>query len=85
MTSLRFVVTRSRGKKKQKEETKEQEHVIAAENISFKSFITKDVRNYIESSPSSLTVTVNSAADLSSRNVPQREEYYVMSLVSLPD
>ena len=38
-----------------------------------------------ESSPASLTVTVDGAADLPGRNLPQREEFHVKPLSSLPD
>ena len=45
MSSLGVMVERGRRKKYQ-EETEKQQHVIVTENNLFKSFTTKDVRNY---------------------------------------
>ena len=45
MSSLRVMVKRSRGKKKQKE-TEKQQHVIVTENNLFKGFTTEGVQNY---------------------------------------
>ena len=39
----------------------------------------------IKNSPASLTVTVDGAADLPSRNLPQLEEFHAAPLSSLPD
>ena len=38
-----------------------------------------------ESSPASLTATLDGAADLTARNLPQREEFHATSLSSLPE
>ena len=45
MPSLRDMVKRGR-RKKQQEETEKPQHVIMTENNLFKSFTTKNVRNY---------------------------------------
>ena len=45
MPSLRVMVKRNRGKKKQKE-TEKQQNVIVTENKLFKSFTIEGVRNY---------------------------------------
>ena len=45
-------------------------------NSLFKGFIKKGVQNYDEQSLANLTATINSAADLPVRNLPQREEFH---------
>ena len=45
MSSLRVMVKNSRGKKQQ-EETEKHQYVVMTENNLFKSFTTKNVRNY---------------------------------------
>ena len=55
------------------------------ENNFVKGFTTKVFEITIESSPASLTETVDGAADLMTRNLPQREEFYATPLSSSPD
>ena len=83
MSCLRVMVKRSRGKK-QEEET-EKQYVIVNENSLFKSFATNNVRNYDRGSPTSLTMTVDSAEVLPAMNFPQREEYHAKLFLNLPD
>ena len=45
MSPLRVMVKRSRGKKQQKE-TEKQQYIIVTENILFKGFTAKGVRNF---------------------------------------
>ena len=62
MFFLRVMVKRSRGKKHQ-EETEKQQHVIVTESSLFKGLLQKVFKITTESSPASLTATVDCAAD----------------------
>ena len=64
----------SRGKKQQ-QETEKQQHVIVTENNLFKVLLQKVFEITTESSLASLIVTIDAAADLSTRNLLQREEF----------
>ena len=69
MSSLRVMVKRSKGKRKQKE-TEKQQHVIARENNLFKVLLQKAFEITTESSPTSLTATVDCAANLPAGGIP---------------
>ena len=84
MCSLQVKVKRSR-EKKQQEEIEKQHHVIVTENNLFKIFTKKLFKIMAESSPTSLTATVDGAADLPARNLPLCEEFHEMPLSMLPD
>ena len=75
ISSLRVMVKRRTGKKQQ-EEIEKQQHVIVTENNLFKILLQKVIEIMTESSPTSLTVTVDGAADLPAGSLPQREEFH---------
>ena len=77
------MIKRSRGKK-QREELEKKQHVVVTENILFKGFATEGVRNY-DQKPANFTVTVDCAANLQARNLPQREKFHTTPLLSLTD
>ena len=54
-------------------------------NIYLKVILQKMVLITIENIPASLTVMVDGAADLPSKNLPQREEFHATPLSTLPD
>ena len=83
MSSLPVMDKRNRGKKQQ-EETGKQQHVIVIQNY-LKVFLQKVFEITTESSPTSLTETVDGSADLPARNLTLHEEFQVTLLSSLPD
>ena len=78
------MIKRKGGKKKQ-EETEKQQQAIVRENNLCKDFTTKSIRNYKESTPATLTATVDGAKDLTARNFTQREKFNATPLSNLLD
>ena len=81
---MRVMVKRRRGKKQQ-EETEKKQHVIVTENNLFKSLLQKVFEITTESSPASLTATIDGAAIILARNLLQLEEFHATALSSLLD
>ena len=73
------MVERSR-KKKQQEEGEKQQHVIVTESSLFKGFTKKDIQNFNRNLSACLTATVDSAANLMARKLPQPKEFHATPL-----
>ena len=85
MPAFRVMVKKSR-EKKQQEAIEKDQHVIEIENNLFKGIFLQNVfETTTESSPASLTATVDGAADLPARNLKQREKFHDMPLSSISD
>ena len=83
MSFLRIMVKRSI-EEKQQEETEKQQHVIVTKNNLFKILLQKVIEIKTESNATSLTASVDGAADLPASNLPQRKEFHEKPLSSLP-
>ena len=79
------VMVKKRGGKSKREKQRNSSTLLRQKTIYLKVLLQKVFKITTERSPGSLTATVDGAADLTARNLPQCEEFNAKPLSSLPD
>ena len=81
---LLVMVKRSK-KKRDRKKQRSSTTLLRQKTVYLKVFLQKVFEITTERSPAKLTATVDGATDLSSKNLPQCEEFHATSLSNLPD